>query len=507
MGIELRPRGVSCNIACKYCYQNVEREKTQGLQDYSLSKMLETLERSKQEFTLFGGEPLMMKFKDLERLFRWGFEKFGKNSIQSNGLLIQDRHIELFERYKVLVGISIDGPGALNDIRWQHSLAKTRSNTARIERTITKLCERGLAPSLIVTLHRDNAVADKLSRMSEWFIRLDSMGVQSARLHLLEVDNEDVRRDYTLSDEENAKALIHFCQLESELNTLRFDIGSDLRALLLGRDERVSCVWRACDPYYTTAVQGVEGNGQSTKCGRVNKDGVDYLRPENTSYERYVALEQTPQSENGCNGCRFFLMCKGQCPGTAEKGDWRNRSEHCGVWKRLFAFFEAQLVLEGETPLSLHPARSRLQYEMVENWKKGRNPSISSLTWKPHPDSLEFSGLRRMWLDRKTKQRWQMKIAEIAIAMSTISKNYPVNWLPYKDAIYYWGIPYKEDGSAKIEPSSLDELGNCAAEIGLTEEFDSLNTLKSYLSSAKLVNGITEISTPIGKIVHWGESC
>ncbi len=30
-------------------------------------------------------------------------------------------------------------------------------------------------------------------------------------------------------------------------------------------------------------------------------------------------------------------MCKGQCPGTAIDRDWRNRSEHCAVWKALFA--------------------------------------------------------------------------------------------------------------------------------------------------------------------------
>jgi len=45
----------------------------------------------------------------------------------------------MFKQYKVMVGISIDGPDSLNDVRWAGSLEKTREQTAKIEATIKRL--------------------------------------------------------------------------------------------------------------------------------------------------------------------------------------------------------------------------------------------------------------------------------------------------------------------------------------------------------------------------------
>ena len=132
MGIELRPLGVACNLACNYCYQNPQRDAGNQRMTYDLDKMKAEALRIGGPFTLFGGEPLLMRFEDLENLFAWGLETSGGSSIQTNGILIEDRHIELFRQYKLSVGISIDGPGQLNDARWHHGLEKTRQSTARI---------------------------------------------------------------------------------------------------------------------------------------------------------------------------------------------------------------------------------------------------------------------------------------------------------------------------------------------------------------------------------------
>ena len=80
-------------------------------------------------------------------------------------------------------------------------------------------------------------------------------------------------------------------------------------------------------------MQGIEGTDQRSNCGRTNKDGIDFVKSDREGFERYLALYYTPQEYGGCKDCRFFLMCKGQCPGTAIDRDWRNRTEHCEVWK------------------------------------------------------------------------------------------------------------------------------------------------------------------------------
>jgi uncharacterized protein len=73
-----------------------------------------------------------------------------------------------------------------------------------------------------------------------------------------------------------------------------------------------------------------------SNCGRAYKDGVNWLKADTPGFERYVALYHTPQEHGGCAGCKYFAFCKGQCPGTAIDGDWRNRSLECRLWYSLF---------------------------------------------------------------------------------------------------------------------------------------------------------------------------
>lgn len=386
MSVELRPLGVKCNIQCQYCYQNPQRDAGNVLHSYHLEKMKAGIEKEGGAFTLFGGEALLVPEKDLEELWSWGFQKFGSNGIQTNGVLINDSHIRMFKQYRVQVGISVDGPGEFNDVRWAGTLDRTREATAKTHAAIERLCKEGVAPSLIITLHRNNATKDKLPVMHDWIGHLESIGVISARLHILEVEDELIRAKYALSTVENLEAMLSFVQLEEKLTTLELDLFQDMRNLLLGKDEDTTCVWNACDSYTTRAVRGIEGNGQRSNCGRTNKDGIDFTKSSNEGFERYLALYHTPQEYGGCKDCRFFLMCKGQCPGTAIDGDWRNRTEHCGVWKGLYRYFEEQMIDKDLIPLSVNPIRKQLEKFFLDAWATGQSTRTAHVLEKMRED-------------------------------------------------------------------------------------------------------------------------
>jgi uncharacterized protein len=379
MTVEVRPVGVRCNLKCQYCYQNSQRDAGNLPITYDLKTMKKAIIKEGDYFTLFGGEPLLTPLEDLEKLWAWGLERFGRNSIQTNGTLIEDHHIHMFKKYKVEVGMSIDGPGELNDVRWAGTLEKTRQATHKTEQAIERLCREGIPPSLIVTLHKCNATADRLPIMYKWFRYLDNLGVRSSRLHTLEVPNDAVQNKYALTMAENIETHLGLAKLEGELKTLRFDIFEDIENMLRAEDNHSTCVWVACDPYTTAAVQGVEGNGQRTNCGRENKDGIDNRKAETPGYERYIALYYTPREHGGCKGCRFFLMCKGQCPGTAINGDWRSKTEHCELWETLFSYFETKLVEQGITPVSLQPNLAFLEEAMIKAWSTGSNLTMQCI--------------------------------------------------------------------------------------------------------------------------------
>lgn len=372
MGVELRPLGVQCNIQCQYCYQNPQRDAGNLVRSYDIDMMKNAIKAEGGPFALFGGEPLLVPEPDLEDLWSWGLAEFGRNAIQTNGTLINDEHVRMFKKYHVNVGISIDGPGEFNDARWHGTLEKTREATAKTEKAVERLCQEGIPPSLIITLHRGNASRDKLPFLYDWIHDLEEMGVRWARLHLLESESEIVRVKYALTISENIEALRGFAALQKSLRFLTFDLFTDMRRMLLGDDSNTTCIWNACDPYTTHAVRGVEGNGQRSNCGRTNKDGIDFAKGSTPGYERYLALYATPQEVGGCRDCRFFLMCKGQCPGTAIDGDWRNRTEHCEVWKAIYAQLEAELIAEGKEPLSLKPERKQIEQSLLDGWAQGQ---------------------------------------------------------------------------------------------------------------------------------------
>jgi uncharacterized protein len=379
MTVEVRPLGVRCNIQCQYCYQNPPRDAGNIPHSYDLDRMKAAIAEEGGDFSLFGGEPLLVPLADLETLFAWGFERSGHNGIQTNGSLINDAHVELFTKYKVHVGISIDGPGPLNDTRWAGTLTRTREATAKTEAAIERLCAEGIPPSLIVTFHRGNATAAGLPIMHDWLRHLAKIGVTSVRLHILETESAEIRERYALTTEENLTAFLSFARLESELSTLKFDVFTDMRRLLRGHDDSVTCIWAACDPYTTRAVRGVEGNGQRSNCGRTYKEGIEFAKADRAGYERYLALYQTPHAHGGCRDCRFFLMCKGECPGTAIGGDWRNRTADCEVWLRLFEYLEAEMVGAGETPLSQSSQRATIEAAILGEWARGENPTMAGI--------------------------------------------------------------------------------------------------------------------------------
>jgi uncharacterized protein len=379
MGVELRPLGVTCNIQCQYCYQNPQRDAGHLGREYDLDAMKRAIEVEGGPFALFGGEPLLVAEEDLEHLWSWGFARYGHNAIQTNGTLVNDAHVRMFREYKVAVGISIDGPGELNDVRWHATPERTRESTVRTERAIERLCQEGMAPSLIVTLHRGNATEDRLPRLAAWLQTLEHLGVRSVRLHLLESESQDIRAKYALTTGENVAALLYFLARECDLGALRLDLFDDMRRMLLGQDASTSCVWNACDPYTTQAVRGVEGHGERSNCGRTNKDGIDFGKGERPGYERYLALYATPQWAGGCQGCRFFIMCKGHCPGTAIDGDWRNRTEHCEVWKAIYERLEAELTARGTRPLSSRADRPAVEQALLDRWSRGQAAYVAQM--------------------------------------------------------------------------------------------------------------------------------
>lgn len=121
-----------CNINCSYCYMYNLGDFSYKIQPKFISKeiitcLIEKLkiycqqnELKQFHFSLHGGEPLLLnkeKFSEIiEELSK--LNEIGVNvniSVQTNAILIDNDWCKLFNKYNIIVGVSIDGPKRLHD--------------------------------------------------------------------------------------------------------------------------------------------------------------------------------------------------------------------------------------------------------------------------------------------------------------------------------------------------------------------------------------------------------
>lgn len=353
----------SCNLGCTYCYEEPDREirKANMSHDYDIDAIIDRLEEWHRENPnqvpgLHGGEPMLMADDDIERILKWIYETYGEGGhIQTNATLIKDKHIEMFRRYDVSVGISCDGPPELNGEREARKGGDdvTENMSVLTGRAITKLCEAGVGVGLIVVLHETNAGTDeRLEKLLSWMDNLARMGVSGH--YNPAIPYEDIQTDISLDPERLKEVYLRTWEWLQEpgqnhrrWNPMRY-YQDNLLGLGLG-----NCVNNKCDVANAGAAEIVKGDGETTGCGKTwdaYGDGVPFLQGPSTDNEyndhdeRYKMLKKTPgwttegePDMGGCKGCKYWRVCQGGCPSSGLDDDFRNRTVWC---KAKYALYE-----------------------------------------------------------------------------------------------------------------------------------------------------------------------
>ena len=345
--ISIKPIG--CNGHCASCYEAKIREAGQYPEfnfEAVKKKLLELLNSTSPNDEvpcLHGGEPLLIPLGQLEELLAVIHQKFGRTSIQTNGLLINDDHIRLFSKYQSSVGISLDGDteelnyGRLNS----RELApeKRRELTLRVLENIKKLKSANISVSVICVLRKYNARPEKIPELIRFLLRLrDEFRIFSVRLNEIIVFDENGRAEEELTGQELARAWIAAHEIMKTDSRLDWRPPLDFVNKLLGKP--AVCILNQCDVWATSAEVCIMGDGSLGCClhGGAAIDGIQALRMERLGNERYEILRQIPQEEGGCQGCHFWPYCYGGCPGAGIDNDWRSRTRFCEGYKIFFEY-------------------------------------------------------------------------------------------------------------------------------------------------------------------------
>lgn len=120
-----------CNMACKYCYfffggDDSHKFNPAYIAEPTVDRLADFVAEAVGRYRLdlvriiiHGGEPLMLKKAKMQHLLE-KIEEAGRGTLvqftmQTNAMLIDDQWIDLFEKYRVYIGVSIDGPRDAND--------------------------------------------------------------------------------------------------------------------------------------------------------------------------------------------------------------------------------------------------------------------------------------------------------------------------------------------------------------------------------------------------------
>lgn len=357
-----------CNLGCTYCYENPSREMQENWveREYDIEAIMDKLKDWKEEYPhiqpgMHGGEPLLVRDEDLERIFRWICKNYDGNGghIQTNATMLTEQHIKMFKRYNVSVGVSCDGPGELNKHRVAHSGDSdvTELMSERTLDNIERLVESDVNVGVITVLHEGNAgTEEKVERLLNWMDFLTENGVGGHFNPALPY--EDVQTDISLSGERLFEVYKQVWEWIKEEDYRSWNPFADYVDNLLG-NQLGNCVNNKCDPFNAGSAKIIKGNGETTACGKTWAavgDGGPFLQGPssdneyNSDEERYDALKNTPgpytedaPDMGGCKGCKYWNVCRGGCPGGGQRDDYRNRVEWCPAIYGIYEMLENEI--------------------------------------------------------------------------------------------------------------------------------------------------------------------
>lgn len=321
-----KPTGARCNLECDYCFF-LKKDALYPDSDFRMSDRVmeayirQTIEgHSVPHVTIAwqGGEPTLMGLDFFRRAME--IEKkcsrpgmLFENTLQTNGVLLNDEWCRFLRKNGFLVGLSVDGPERLHDV-YRHDKAG-RSVFERVVRAARLMQKHGVEFNVLCTVNAENSkyplevyrfFRDTLKTPYLQFIpivELDNGGVTDRSVKpgqygqfLIEVFDEWVKRDV------------------GNMFVLFFD--GVLASYLRGKSSL--CILRP------TCGDGValEHNGDVYSCDHFVEPGRLLGNIMDTPISRLVAsekqyafgAEKSTSLPRYCRECEYLFTCYGECP-------------------------------------------------------------------------------------------------------------------------------------------------------------------------------------------------
>lgn len=341
-----------CNMACKYCYAGSALEKFQDIkklnEDFNsktpvLFKFTDQLisynKFTPTNFFFHGGEPLLINLENWEHILNYFREKNYpiKANVQTNGTLVNDDFINLFKKFNVSVGSSLDGPAFLND---KNRVFKNGEGSfLTVLKNIRKLKKAGLHIGCLVTLNKTNIknIEAIYTLFKKYDIAFNVRPISETRYSL--------NKEILISPSEYATA---FCKLFdiwfNDTKTKTFlinDFANIIARFIKSIEGLATCTTiKNCSGRFVS----FDLDGNLWHCARFNgEDGFSYgnIKKDNlTNLLNSVKAKKFSErwkilSRKSCRNCKFSPYCYGGCPARAYYyyGSYFHKDYYCEAFK------------------------------------------------------------------------------------------------------------------------------------------------------------------------------
>lgn len=357
----------SCNFRCKYCYLGNSTKESSKMFNASFVQnaisqikdyVIEVKSRKKVTFIWHGGEPLLWGVENFRLVFEFMEDVLSdidySNSIQTNLSLLTEEYVDLFLKYNVHVGFSVDGFRELNDS--QRVLTNGRGTYDLIIDRLNLARAKGLSMGCIIV-----GTKNSIGRVEELykFVGDNRLNFKFNPLFISgEARNNDEELGITTG--EYADMTIELFDLwyndtENRITESNFvEIASNI---LTGHTS--GCLFgKNCQENFFA----IAPTGDVFPCGRFcdestaefsygnlhNESLTDILTRAKKSdcYNRYKYIE-----ESSCRQCEYFHICHGGClhDGYLRSGDFRSKTFLCSAYKRIFKHIKERITETGLT--------------------------------------------------------------------------------------------------------------------------------------------------------------
>lgn len=335
----------NCNLRCKYCYVSHKNQSIHLLTNENIDLILLSIKQivlfnlpNCTRIILHGGEPLLTSLSVLESFFEKiiSFDSRISFSIQTNLTLLNDDYSNLFKKYNVNVGFSLDGCN-----QTQNQLRVDAFGNSTYENVICnykKACDIGLSPGAIITINRFH-----LNKEKELLDFIESMHLKCNIRPAYPVDSNT----YCMTPNEYAIFFNRLFDIWLENESYEtFNIGefeSIVREILGGKKECRGCSKSEC---CSKNFLSIDTMGRCYPCnrlhgiqefylGNLSKESVDVIiqRSISKNINRWEKLKNTE-----CINCEIQDFCYGGCPAIAYSvyGNYYRKDYFCESFRLIF---------------------------------------------------------------------------------------------------------------------------------------------------------------------------